>query len=603
MKYRELKNFRKPNEQVGLVYFAQRMEELTFDYSLDSYKAPTVNVPGLISEALSQLHLIRNGSQGVGLQSVEPILDELRVRLHDNMIVRSIVGPFRDLLGFLQEPHKQIISKLDVLRRELSPQAYINQNMKIIIFEIKNNNKNNIDFLARELVTSLQNSGMSRRHIYQSTVDFFFEKNHVLKDENCLNEFFKNIFPHHHKFTMCFKIGSLVENLKSDNFASFSMEISDSIPEPFLSSPKAKNFKTRGANEKFVIVSGIEAFDQFSAIANAEGRVAMLQNLFRTYHHKSGFDLGSKVLSEQKCCSADIALLSRERSRMSFVNDDRPKKAAQKLDYLLKNTQLPRGKDGVKFFSVTEFHSLSLESKSVENQLLNLWISLETLIPSRQGSSKINSVISGMLPITGLNYIRRIIERLAFDLLRWNRPFVAALLRKIEPNPAVDAVGKVLRLCALKANTAHLEELFEKLENFELLRNRIYKIHQKISDPSQLKSFLESHQKRVEWQIMRIYRIRNSIVHNGRKPDFSEIIVDCAHDYFDQALEMTTSISCGINGFNNFDQCFDYVDWEYVTYLRTISRITDISEDNVDAMIWRKASVATRSDLISQGLA
>ena len=62
MKFRTLKNWKDPQSQEGPVFFAQLLEELLFDYSLDTYFSFT---SGIESHYLWGLHS-RNESR-VGL--------------------------------------------------------------------------------------------------------------------------------------------------------------------------------------------------------------------------------------------------------------------------------------------------------------------------------------------------------------------------------------------------------------------------------------------------------------------------------------------------------------------------------------------------------
>ena len=54
---------------------------------------------------------------------------------------------------------------------------------------------------------------------------------------------------------------------------------------------------------------------------------------------------------------------------------------------------------------------------------------------------------------------------------------------------------------------------------------------------------MEAHQKKVEWQIRRIYRTRNLIVHSGRSPIFLHALIENAHDYLDQIEPLALSLT------------------------------------------------------------
>lgn len=385
--------------------------------------------------------------------------------------------------------------------------------MEMLADRAEKGSKKEIAFLARELVTSLENSGMSRSHIHYATIAFFFEGEGLVSGKQELKEFFREIFPHFHKFEICFKISHFAERLEEDNFSGFNMTVTEVLPEKFAAAPCARNFKRRKNHERFLIVREIQALDRYSAISKAIKKAKLLQNLFRIFHHKNEFGLRGDVIVEQ-CCVEGMRIATCDKSRMEFVSDDRPNKAASKLDFLLKNTQLTRGSDRAKLLSIAEFHGMSIDASSVENQILNLWISMETLAPSKTGRAKIDCVLDAFLPVTGLNYLRRIVEQSTYDFLRWDRSKASRVLRQVG-GERESAPLKMFQLLSLEKYADLRSEVYSQLGYFSLLRFRLFSLQENFASPAKIALMIEAHQRRVAWQIRRIYRVRNAIVHLG----------------------------------------------------------------------------------------
>lgn len=602
MKFRGTGGCVSPETQENIVFLGQVLDELTFDYSLDSYKAPTMNCATLLREARTLLRDAAEESPDIRRARVRPVIEELCQRLPGNPIVRSIVNGERELALSLQSENFDVVRRtIDSLCDEVSIQGYITTAMDLLISECDNGGKKKIAVLARELVTSLENGGMSRSHIHYATHQFFFNDANPIESSEDLRSFFREVFPHLHDFKIVLKIDRFAERLQEDNFSGFAMTVSETLPEEFAVAPCARRFKNKKEDERFLIVNKIRAFDRYSAIDKAVKRAKLLQNLFRIYHHKNEFGIRSEVVVQQ-CCVDEVRLASCEKSRMEFVIDDRPGKAAEKLNFLLKNTRSISGPDRTKLFSVAEFHGMSLDASSIENQILNLWISMETLAPSSQNRAKIDCVLEAFLPVTGLNYIRRIFDQVTFDLLRWNRPVAAKILRKVGVAGETPR-KKMLRLLALKEHADVRDEVYRELGQFSLLRFRLFTLSEQFSRPSKIFDFLDGHQKRVEWQIRRIYRVRNSIVHLGKTPSFTEMIVDNAHDYLDQALKTCNDISCGPNGLGSFRACFDFLSCEYEVYRGAINDSPDVDESLLERLFWVKRHVPQREDVISKKVA
>ncbi len=168
---------RAANHRIGLVFLAQRLEELTSPRSLDSHKAYTVNVPTLIEEAVEQLEAIRDGGPGISASSANCITDELFSRISSNPVSSAIVSPSRELVARLTKlDSPQLLPKLKMLKQEISGWAYATQTMHLIADSINDKDKSKVSFLANELTSSLVNLGMNRRHINESVTDFFWSK-------------------------------------------------------------------------------------------------------------------------------------------------------------------------------------------------------------------------------------------------------------------------------------------------------------------------------------------------------------------------------------------------------------------------------------------
>ena len=73
--------------------------------------------------------------------------------------------------------------------------------------------------------------------------------------------------------------------------------------------------------------------------------------------------------------------------------------------------------------------------------------------------------------------------------------------------------------------------------DYPLLQYRIEYYGKMYSDCNKLKLFLTSHRKRVSWHIMRIYRNRNMIVHDGSYFPYIGIIVQNLHYYIDCLID------------------------------------------------------------------
>ncbi|MCH8615482.1 hypothetical protein LZ016_05125 [Sphingomonas sp. SM33] len=598
MLLRDTAKFNGLDNKEGLLFFAQRFEEATFDYSLDSHRAPAVNIPSLVYEAFSQVGRLMREEPGVSEASIEPIISELCKRLSARSAYKSMFVPERDILSKLRTSDMAELQRnLSVLRDEISQRTYINEVMKQLISAVNEGKKGIIERLVLELVSSLENMGVSRKHLYLSVVKFFFENVEDVLDDHSLQDFFKEVYPHHHKFEVCFSADRVVTDISQSSLSMLGLKVSTKLPKPFATNAEAKDFMGETLGSRYLLVSDVPAYDPYSAIQTAEAKVGIIQNLFRVYHHKRHFSLGPKVVLEQGCCANEIKCVFRDQSRIHSSTDDRPQKAAKRLDTLLQKSALPRGVDRTRFESISEFHSMSLEAESPQNQLLNLWISLETLAPSRAGKSKVDDVIAAVTPCIGLAYVRRLFERASYDLLRWNRREVTRALQNFGGKDS-SITQRVLLLLTHSSSEPALAQLFDKMGDFELLRYRCFTLRSEFRDQKAALEKINAHQERVVWQLRRIYRARNLVVHQGTSPAWLRSVIETAHEYFDQALESANDFSCGSSGFKTYARIFNYAKMELEAYHRRLEDAALSEEDFRSRLIWARPRYATRADVL-----
>lgn len=572
------------------------MEELTFEYTIDSYRAPTTNAPYLIRECLKSIEVERLAN--IQSASSKHIFDEMASRLRDNIVVKSLLNiDLPTYLNFDPERLEEVERRLKVLRREISPNTYALKCMELVSLAVLDpKDKKQIEFLAKELVTTLMNIGVSSTHINKTVRKTFFQSAPV---DSCdvLTDFFREIFPHGHGFTVVFRLGLSLSALKSEILDRFDMRLVEKFSEAMPESGKiAWPHKHTKKEKMFVVLDKIRTPDAFSAVKKARGKIARLHDLYGLFHHKQSYVLDDSAVIEMKCCQGEFRVVPSFVNNMEFIADNHPDKAALKLDKMMGQLRLPSGPDRAKFFRVIDFHGMSANTHIVENQLLNLWTALETLVPLRRNSTKISGVVDGILPPLSLLYVRRLFTTLTFDLLRWNRRTVTSILAQMEFPADADVVEKIFLLVCLPEHSARKDELFSKLKDFELLRFRIFQLNKLFSEPSSALKAIKRHQEKLSWQIHRIYRYRNTIIHSGASPVATGELVSGAHDYFDQVFGLCIELCSGSSGFHTFQEAFDFFKYREEQYRNEMGNIENLSSSNYRKIVWRQKKIPSKLD-------
>ena len=84
-------------ETEGLLLVAQRIQECLFDYTLDSYKAPTLNTH---TRCLELQHAIKEvAANTFSNKNLKPLVEELAQSIKNDVAARTLLGPHASTLS------------------------------------------------------------------------------------------------------------------------------------------------------------------------------------------------------------------------------------------------------------------------------------------------------------------------------------------------------------------------------------------------------------------------------------------------------------------------------------------------------------------------
>ncbi len=584
MLYRSTEHWEKSEDRSLLVFFAQRMDELAFEYTLDSHRPPTTTPPTLVSECIDALKYCLKNEKA--LPGALHLLDELETRLHSNIVAQGLLSIGVDRFFKLDRTSPtEMLKVLLVLAGQLKPYPYAVECFRLtqeILQTPGANRKKDIDFLCREMIASLVNLGLSTRWIHRTVLKFFFED--PVPEKFDLRTFWKEIFPHEHLFYVMTPIDSKAHLLDDMYLKAFGTKIV-SVDE--LEEHKADLEDLCGKDFKHVAITDkVKAKDPFAAVEIANQKIARLHHVYGLFNHKHNLISGDRSFVVQRCCAANSGAFANVSNRMQFVRDKLPNPAARAMESMMKRVRLPSGPDRKKFFNAVSFHGMSNQSSSIENQLVNIWTALETITPEGHSGSTISNVTKGVLPFVGINYMSRLTRCLLGDLLRWNRGRTFKSVKAAACNEGDNLLLQFFCLLTLKENETILADLFDSLGDFHLLRYRAFSLHSTLKSRTKTLKAVEDHERRVIWQLHRIYRTRNLIVHRGQLPSFTKTLVVNAHDYFDQVFELTCHLGGGDQFYDNYEDCFRYMEMRYKMYKDELVGEELISAADAQVVLW-----------------
>ncbi len=512
------------------------------------------------------------------------VLDELDWSLRNDDVAKLILNAPVEKFILKGDDIKlaELKIRLEVLERVLSPMNYVETCQWLLVNAIKTGKeKKLISNLSRTLVSMLINIGISKQYLETKTHEFFFS-GEELKSPDDVSNFFLTITPMHHSYEIYFIVSNLIYGVK-DSINDFNIRIIDRLPDTTQEVANKSNLICE-KGEVWVEVQGIEAFDRHSARMKAEAQLEMVRDFFLLFAHKNKILWRGETVITQ-CCDPVPIVIKKPKNAMEKCNDYRAIPASKHLNRLISRNQL-QGNSLVKFHRAVDFHGVGLTNDISENQLINIWIALETIVPSHvHEGSKITKICKMAMPIFLKSYLLKLIKNLMFDLIRWDRRKISAMLRRMPNSKDISLLEKILMLVTLVEYQNLRDELFKELANYYLLRFRLHEIVELFKKPENLLQRISTHEKKVAWQIRRIYRTRNLIVHSGKSPSYINALIENAHDYLDQIINTIIRFSCGSFSATSLEQVFDVAQLNYETYISQLKELKNIDSKNIFSLI------------------
>ena len=570
MRFRNLKKWDNPAGCSALVYFAQLLDEMLFDFSLDTYKASVMHTGLLCREAIQTIKDVELGN--IKAPNVSHVSAELLANFEKDEVALALtplpISAFQAVLKNPKTSLKELTTVLELLSLQLSPHAYRLKTEELLTSELTGaGSVPRLRRLARSYVTTLIAAGFSSTHLQEVTKDFFHYGANRIGSNDAILDYFA-LFPSEPRaFTVVFRLHDAFEHM-AEAFAHLKIKIARSLPTE-IDLSKYPVFAGGTDAKLYGVVSEIEALDVHSARRTAENRVKLCSTLISLFHHKEDPTWLPEcvVIDDEKQA---YKLIRTPINSMRKCSDLLQPVASKRLRLLMNEFSLEKNSFS-KFVRSAQLHSMALRSDAEENQILNLWISLESLVPSETKSddaSNIEHIVGSIVPFLNIEYFERLLYNLGRDLLRWNPLATKKALRSVPGQKLTDKLVKLLVLPEFDSERVALEREFK---DFHLLRDRFAYFRMIFSSPEKAVEALNAHRLRLEWQIRRIYRARNIIVHSGQTPPYTRALIEHAHDYLDSVLSKLVKLASRPKTVNSVAQGFKHVELKYGTYYKNLT--------------------------------
>lgn len=540
MKYREPKYWKYEKKLEGLLYFSQVLNEVLFDYSIDTYKPNALNAHSITHEALSLLRKVR--SKHIPDGNLKPVREELLLLIRKDLVVKSLLNEkLAHYSKLIKEANNidDLYYSIYSIHTYLSDKKYLEE-VKRLLTEtvIEGKRKRDIFFLTRVFVTELMNYGYSKSYLYNLTNQFFFqEKDNEIDNVDVISEFLNLFDFKEQKFDVFIQAPAIFWDFRK-SLKEVDVKMSKTIKHTDKNVILKSFSKQKKSTDIYLIIKDVEALDHFSARRKGQNKLNFFINLFHLYHHRESLEF------RNLCCVKRLdnnftLILDEPINSVKKQKDFKSTDAALMVEKLIKNLSFARKNNSLgRFIKALELHKLALSANEEENQLLDLWAAIETIFQKKAESneSRIEQISNSLIPFLSYGYVKGLLLELFKDLSNWDKEKFYQLLDSINNDSSL-RLNTFLELLVLEENDSKVDDLLGHLDLFPLLKNRVTLYNEWFKNPKEVKSFIERHSKKITWQIRRIYRARNTLVHHGNKPQQLPILLENLSSYFHKVMD------------------------------------------------------------------
>lgn len=520
--------------------FGQCVVELTDARSPDSYRVHALSTTMKIRELLVVSGYVLE--RQIPKISLEPILKEVAEALQNDLAVKGILSGLSldvtALLPSISETTEEIHSKAR-LALNLLEEPYQKKCQELIIDNCNEaGSKRDLIVLSKLYISYLCGTGFHRSYIQEKSMDYFYRRDVSRCSKHLLLGFFQSFDRRKNRNYRVILSGS-------DRYSVFLKEIF--AMEVFEDSAALKSKLGlevppefgQGPRKRIIALFDLDGSDPYSAITLIESILELARSFLFLYPSYLKEELDDECFvfersrKERGIRVSRKAVLSVHRGQSPI--DGKARDLAKNFrDFAFAWRSGRRGEalPNDQLMRALSSAALAGDSSNPETQLITLWSAFEALLPpptkDEKSPARIVHFNELVVPALTLGYASSKFATFYRDLPSSGR----RQIREILDNNSSDGdyVRRLAQLLAGKESDAR--EIYKIVSISPLLLNRLYNLHKFSQDPKIALRKIVSHEERLSWQIHRIYRERNQIVHSGRASPFLIPLVENSFLYF-----------------------------------------------------------------------
>ena len=497
-------------------FFILRWNELFSDDSYESWQVRTCNVLTILLEIVESAQIASKVKSHH--TNIKNLLDELKYTAKEDIIVKRYYPNTFLYLDKMIAVYKSESSKNNPDYEHLKKisevlisifhdyQDRITQSMRTLFIERPEKYKKELSALLLLYAIHLKSKGFSDEYI--RSMSETFQSDHSMEFSKRMEDFFSCFNGARESYECYFLVRTAYKTVNpsvSDIILIDRLDVPDfDGKEEFLQQDKNANL--------FKIV--IEDIDSYSAGQAAYKNMLIALSLRKIYEPSvpESFVHSMMVVRNKNGSMQGIKINS---DSPHYIKDsNNPNENYKRLLDLLDRIQI---KDRNYIQASLQYYRLSLLANNHESKLVNLWIAIESLFQENEGNI-IGNITTHIPVIMARNYVKDILRSVSVDLrFLWRKePCKELLDLSKKSNPYMVHPQDLLRMLLKEEGSTETGNFKKYIAENPLLLFRVDNLKKGLfHSPRYLRDRLERHKQNIDWQLRRVYRIRNRIMHQG----------------------------------------------------------------------------------------
>ena len=519
----------------SVLFTAQVMREAIAADSYESFRALSLDAPARFMEADRIAEDVKKGH--IPRATFGPIADELSWSFTGDPALKALCPD-----------QSKLASK--VIGDDSASLTQVQYHLRYLLYRIKNNYKEHIEeeilrrvrdsqttsdlrLLAVGYVTHLINEGYSRGYVSSQIEAVFFDRLLLRTGPGILSGLFRRFSGKKSKYVVTVGVNRvMLRHLRNLNLR---VERSPRDLPSFVCEEVSRRYAVE--LQAGFIHEGFESLDPYSAARHILNLLRNIRAIATMSGAQASFEWSSDVfVYKQKAQSGEFIANTSVFRKQPVPTNPRSRALKSAGSYSKKLLSFPSD-SRMRLTRSISTAVASHEASSVESRLTAYWNAIEVLFEAPDpGRARILHYVELLSPSICTRYVRRLISAVFSVIVVFYRSKLTRLLGRPEFALAGDQHTALAFVLMMPEHQQARADILEIVKDNPLACHRLWLLHKNFENPEMMMKTIISHEKRIQWQIHRIYRARNSIMHAGKTPSYLDSLALNLSEYYRTAM-------------------------------------------------------------------